>query len=180
VTPAGTFEHLDLRLGPGGHPALRNKLVRLALAYGIDRGRLVRQVYGDVDPTLRPLHSAVLLSQSPYYEAAWSAYRYRPARARQLLEQAGCRSGDDGIYSCAGQRLSLRFVTNAGVPARARALPFIQEQLRRAGIEAVSVFAAPQAFFGQILPTGTFDAALFTWVAAPRRVLVFGLRLQRR
>jgi peptide/nickel transport system substrate-binding protein len=167
VTPAGTFEHLDLRLGPGGHPALRNKLVRLALAYGIDRGRLVRQVYGDVDPTLRPLHSAVLLSQSPYYEAAWSAYRYRPARARQLLEQAGCRSGDDGIYSCAGQRLSLRFVTNAGVPARARALPFIQEQLRRAGIEAVSVFAAPQAFFGQILPTGTFDAALFTWVAAP-------------
>jgi peptide/nickel transport system substrate-binding protein len=167
VTPARTFEHLDLRLGPGGHPALRNKLVRRALAYGIDRGGLVRQVYGEIDPTLRPLDSAVVLSQSPYYEAAWRAYRYRPARARALLEQAGCRSGDDGIYSCGGQRLSLRLVTNAGIPARARALPLIQEQLRRAGIEAVPVFAAPPAYFGQILPGGTFDVALFTWVYVP-------------
>ena len=31
------WEHLTLRLGPGGHPALRNKLVRQALAYAIDR-----------------------------------------------------------------------------------------------------------------------------------------------
>ena len=162
-----TFEHLDLQLGPEGHPALRNKLVRRALAYGIDRAGLVRQVYGGIDPTFRPLDSAVLLKQSPEYGAAWRSYRYRPARARELLHQAGCRAGDDGIYSCAGQRLSLRLITTAGFPSRARALPLIQEQLRRAGIEAVPVFAPPAAFFVQILPGGNFDAALFSWTYAP-------------
>jgi peptide/nickel transport system substrate-binding protein len=31
----------------------------------------------------------------------------------------------------------------------------------------VPVFAAPGAFFGQILPQGTFDVALFSWAGSP-------------
>ena len=50
--PSPSWEHFAIRIGPGGHPALRNKLVRRALAYGIDRTALVRQVLGSV-PTLR-------------------------------------------------------------------------------------------------------------------------------
>ena len=41
------WEHLDIRSGKGGHPALRNKLVRRALAYGIDRVAIVRALFGD-------------------------------------------------------------------------------------------------------------------------------------
>ena len=116
VTGAATnFEHLAIQLGPNAHPALRNKLVRRALAYGIDRTALVRQIWGEVDPSARVLNSAVHLTQSRYYEPNWRAYRYRPAEARRLLEQAGCRRGADGIFSCGGKRLSLRFVTTAGV-----------------------------------------------------------------
>ena len=168
VASANTgFEHLAIQLGPNGHPALRNKLVRRALAYGIDRTALARQLWGEADPSVRALDSAVNLAQSRYYEPNWGAYRYRPAQARRLLGQAGCRRGADGIFSCGGERLSLRFVTTAGIMVRAQALPLIQAQLRAAGVEVVPVFAALPSFFGQILPQGAFDVALFSWAGSP-------------
>ncbi len=168
VAPAGTgFEQLEIQLGPNGNPALRNKLVRRALAYGIDRPALAREIWGEVDPSARALDSALHLTQSRDYEPNWSAYRYRPAEARRLLEQAGCRRGTDGIFSCGGEPLSLRFVTTAGNPARAQALALIQAQLRAAGVEVVPVFAPGPAFFAQILPQGLFDVALFSWSGSP-------------
>ncbi len=169
------FEQLTVQVGSNAHPALRNKLVRRALAYGIDRAALVRQILGELDPSARVLDSALHLTQSRYYEPNWSAYRYRPGEARRLLEQAGCRRGADGIFSCSGQRLSLRFVTTAGRPPRAQALTLMQAQLRAVGIEVVPVFAAPPALFTQILPRGAFDVALFSWLGIPggSRVSIF-------
>jgi peptide/nickel transport system substrate-binding protein len=177
VAPASTaFEQLAVQLGRNAHPALGNKLVRRALAYGIDRTALVRQILGEIDPSARVLDSAVHVTQSRYYEPNWSAYRYRPAEARRLLEQAGCRRGADGIFSCGGERLSLRFVTTAGFQPRAQALALIQAQLRAAGVEVVPVFAPPGTLFTQILPEGRFDVALFSWVSSPAAswVGVFG------
>jgi peptide/nickel transport system substrate-binding protein len=167
AVPGAAFEHFDIQFGPEGHPALRSKLVRRALAYGIDRVALVREVYGGVLPVTRPLDSLMLMTQDRHYDANWSAYRYRPARARALLEQAGCRRGSDAIYSCAGERLSLRFVTSAGVPTRQRTISVVQAQLRRVGIEVVPVFAPGDAFIGQILPTRAFQVALYGWAFVP-------------
>jgi peptide/nickel transport system substrate-binding protein len=170
------FEQLSIQLGPNAHPALRNKLVRRALAYGIDRTVLVRRILGEIDPSARVLDSAVHAIQSRYYEPNWGVYRYRPAEARRLLEQAGCRRGADGIFSCDGERLTLRFVTTAGIPPRAQALPLMQAQLRAAGFEVVPVFSPPPTFLGRILPEGAFDVALFSWLSDPgdSRVGIFG------
>ena len=171
------YEQLTVQVrGPNAHPALRNKLVRRALAYGIDRTVLARRILGELDPTARGLDSAVHLAQSRYYEPNWSAYRYRPAQARRLLRQAGCRRGADGIFSCGGQRLSLRFVTTAGRPPRAQALTLIQAQLRAAGVEVVPQFAPAGPLFTQIIPQGLFDVALFSWFSEPGTspVSIFG------
>jgi peptide/nickel transport system substrate-binding protein len=167
ATPTPRFEHFAIRVGPGGHPALRSKLVRRALAYGLDRNAIVRQVFGDFPPDVRPLDSLVLGEPSPRYRRNWSAYRRRPAEALRLLQQAGCRRGADGIQVCAGQRLSLRFVTSAGIPPRAQTLTIAQNQLRRVGIEVVPTFAPPPVFLEQILPKGEFDVALFAWQHDP-------------
>ena len=71
-TPVG-FEHLDMRIGPGGHPALRGtqgKLVRRALAYAIDRVAIVRAVVGtDVEPNPRPRDSLMFTSRQPLVQA---------------------------------------------------------------------------------------------------------------
>ena len=164
--PSPSWEHFAIRIGPGGHPALKNKLVRRALAYGIDRTALIRQLFTYVPN--HPSHdSVVIVRPSPHYRSNWSGYRHRPAEARRLLEQAGCRSGADGIYVCAGQRLSLRFVTSAGIPPRAQLISLAQAQLRQVGIEVVPTFAPPPVFLGQILPQGGFDVALFAWAGDP-------------
>ncbi len=165
--PGMAWEHLEIRIGAGGNPALRNKLVRQALAYGIDRQALVREgdarLSGEIGKVRTPLNSVVFPTRSPFYRPAWNRYRYRPAEARRLLEQAGCRRGSDGVYSCNGERLSLGFVTTAGRPRRQLTLELIQEQLRRAGVEVRPIYATGAAFLNQILPSGKFDVALFAW-----------------
>ena len=64
--PSPSWEHFAIRIGPGGHPALKNKLVRRALAYGIDRTALVRQLFSYVPN--HPSHdSVVIVRPSPHY-----------------------------------------------------------------------------------------------------------------
>jgi ABC-type transport system substrate-binding protein len=163
---SNSWEHLDLRVDDGANEALRGprgKLVRQALAYGINRVALVRQLLGDADPAYKPSQSAAFLNTSRYYVPNWRQYTYRPALARRLLERAGCRAGTDGIYSCGGTRLSLRFFTTFGIRPRVRSLELMQAQLRRIGVEVVPFFAPGGVFFDQILPSGAFDAAAYTW-----------------
>lgn len=156
------WEHFDIRTRARGHPALRNKLVRRALAYGINRVAIVSSLFGEAGPAVKPLDSLVFRSRSSAYEPDWSRYRYRPAEARRLLEQAGCRRGADGIYSCVGERLSLRFVSRGNVDRRVQTLALAQAELRQAGIEVVPEYA-PSLVHDQILQSGDFDVTLFAW-----------------
>jgi peptide/nickel transport system substrate-binding protein len=164
--PGLAAEHLELRLGPGGHAALKLKLVRQALAYGIDRVALVRQVYSGIVSNPNPLDSMVLPAQSRYYEPSFGEYRRRPAYARELLERAGCRLGDDAIYRCGGQRLKLRFVTLVGIDSRAHTLEIVQRQLRDIGVDVEPEYVPGRTLFapGGVLESGEFDVALFAWV----------------
>jgi peptide/nickel transport system substrate-binding protein len=168
--PSAGYQAFFFRTGPtGGHPALRGKQgkpIRRALAYAIDRAALVSEGPGEINPNLRPLQSLLFPPQSPYYQPHWSSYRYRPVLARRMLEEAGCRRGADSIYSCDGERLSLRFLTRAGNPARARILGLVQRQLRESGVEVVPEFAGPGAF-ETIVSSGDFDVALFGFFTSP-------------
>lgn len=163
VKPGTIWEHFDIRVLPPGKPALERKLVRRALAYGIDRVELVRALYGDVIAQARPLDSDVFLGTSRSYKPNWSIYRYRPDLARRLLEREGCRRGADGIYSCAGVRLSLRFISRAAPERRVRTLELVQAQLRQVGVEVVPSYAT-QSAHNQILESGDFDVTLFMWI----------------
>jgi ABC-type transport system substrate-binding protein len=168
VAPGPVWEHVEFRIGQGGHPALKRKRVRRAIAYGIDRVAIVGALYGAVDSRYPPSDSAVWPSGSARYRPRWQAYRYRPSEARRLLEQEGCRRGSDGVYVCDGERLSLRFVTTGDDPLRVRTVELVQSQLRRAGIEVRPVHATRSAVFGQILPTalsgkGEFDLVMFAF-----------------
>ncbi len=137
--PSNSLEYLSVRVD-GGHPALRNKLVRRALAYGIDRVAIVRALYGKIAPTTRVADNVAFTVGERGYRPNWAKYRYRPAETRRLLTQAGCRRGSDGIFTCAGQRLSLRFVTQAGVEYRQRTLELVKAQLRPAGVEVIPLY----------------------------------------
>jgi ABC-type transport system substrate-binding protein len=162
--PGIAWEHVDIRVGQGGHPALKSKLVRQALAYAIDRAALVRALFGEAAP--QPLDSLVYLSDNRFYLRNWSEYRHSPDRARRLLERAGCRRGADGIYSCAGARLTLRFVARGSNAYRVQTLDLVRAQLQQVGIEVMPTYASQDAH-NQILTSGDFDLTLFAWFQTP-------------
>jgi len=159
--PLLAVDHLALRLGPGGHPKLRDKRVRRALAYGIDRAQIARVIFGELDPNYAASDNVIFPNSSHSYRPNWDVYRHRPERARRLLEEAGCRRGPDRFYECDGQRLSLRFWAPAGATHRARALELVQRHLRRLGVDVSLGFAPAPTLFNEIIPSGAFDGALF-------------------
>jgi peptide/nickel transport system substrate-binding protein len=63
--------------------------------------------------------------------------------------------------------MSLRFVTTADDPARAQTLSVVQRQLAEIGIEVRFVFGTRAAVFDQILPSGEFDLALYSFIGSP-------------
>ena len=164
--PGNSWEQFAIRVGPGGHPALRNRLVRQALAYGIDRVAIAREA-GKLDSRYAaarvPLDSVFFLN-SPYYRPNWRAID------TGQIWHAGCSRKRAAEWAptasmCAGKRLSLRFATAAGVDRRELTVKLAQAQLRRIGVEVVPVFAPRAALFGQVLPSGDFDLALFSWAS---------------
>jgi peptide/nickel transport system substrate-binding protein len=168
--PSTTLEHFVVRVGPGGHRALRNRLVRQALAHGLDRSDLARVAVGDAR---LKADNAVVTRSSRFYRANWSSYRHGPARARGLLEQAGCRRGADAVYVCGGERLRLRFRTAVGAaqgPRRQLTLELVKEQLRQIGVDVQPEYYPAGALFRTILERGEFDVALVNF-AGPKDFL---------
>jgi peptide/nickel transport system substrate-binding protein len=167
AAPGAAWDHFAIRIGGGGHDALESKLVRQALAYGINRLAIVRALNtrfaNERGAVRRVLNSVVYPTRSPFYRANWEGYRYRPNEARRLLERFGCRRGSDGIYACDGEPLSLRFLTTAGRPLRQATLELVQQQLARIGIRVKSEYAPSSAVFEQVLKSGDFDVVLLAW-----------------
>jgi ABC-type transport system substrate-binding protein len=46
-------------------------------------------------------------------------------------------------------------------------LSLVQAQLRQVGVQVVPTFATRAVLFGQIIPTGAFDVALFSYTYSP-------------
>lgn len=164
LAPLPGIDYLFLRKGPGGHPALRSKLVRRALAYGIDRAAIARSALGELYPRLGPNDNAVLLTTSRSYRPNWERYRHRPALARALFRQAGCRLGADGVYVCGSQRLTLRFFAPSTAAHRVRTAQLMQRQLGEVGVDVELNFVQPAVLFFQIAPSGNFDGALYAYL----------------
>ena len=175
-TLSPNVEHFHLRVGPGGDPLLKKPLVRQAVAYGLDRAEIARTVGGFLGASaaaLEPADSSVHPPSHSDYRPSWRRYRHRPVQARRLLEQAGCVLGQDSVYSCDGNRLSLELVAPAGVEARRRTAELAQVQLRRAGIELRLTYAPPAILVPQIIPSGQFDITLFAFGSGPGGPLDF-------
>lgn len=146
-------------------PALRDRRVRQALVYAIDRGRLIRDVGHSV-----PIPGDT--DQPPFFwahNARVHQYPYDPARARVLLEAAGWKPGPDGIRMKAGARLQLEIATVTGSATGGAIAVLVQSQWRDIGVDLV-IKTYPASLFlgnygeGGIVQTGKFDVALQSWV----------------
>jgi peptide/nickel transport system substrate-binding protein len=167
ISRGPSWEKVDFNFRSTGHPLVRRKFFREAMARGLNRSAIVRTVFGRILPgiTLPVLNSGIIMSTSKYYKPHWGQYAYNPTRARQLMERNGCRRGGDGIYVCGGQKASIRWTGTTGNQRREFTFEIAQAQLKAVGIELKSDFAPPAVAFGPKKTSGDYDVFDYAWTS---------------
>ena len=163
--PGLIYEHIDLNLD---NPILRDRRVRHALIYTLDREALSAQLFAGRQPVA---HSNVNPLDWVYTEDI-PKYRFDPKRAAALLNEAGWAARKKGIrHDDKGQRLSLEIMTTAGNRTRELVEQVLQSQWRAAGIDVRIRNEPARVFFGQTVTERKFTGlAMYAWISAPESV----------
>jgi hypothetical protein len=107
----------------------RNRDLIPAISYAIDRQALIdKALLGYGTPAYGPLQRNV------YNNPNVERYDYNPAKARALLEAAGCVRGADGYYMRGGEEVGFRLTVRNDNFARIEIVHAAAEQLCAAGI----------------------------------------------
>lgn len=130
---------------------LKDVRVRRALACAIDRGPMIQYLWRDM---ARPAAS-ILPVQSWAYEADVAGYDYNPARARQLLDEAGYPAVN-------GVRFHLTMKSSTEESTRLMAA-VLQQQLRAVGI-ALDIRTFEFATFFSDVTKGAFQLYSLRWI----------------
>ena len=161
LQPHYEFDFVLLNLA---HPPLDDARVRRALATGIDRKRIMRDLDGelwlDAETDRLPGQFA--------YDASIVQPRYDPAESARLLDAAGWRSQPDGTRRKDGRALALDFVATTESKTTGRFGLFVQQDLGKLGVRIdlksynYNQIWAAKADKG-IFQTGRFDLAYSGW-----------------
>ena len=157
-----TYTHIDFNMK---RPMLRDRNVRLALAYATDRHEIIDNVE----------HGAAVAAetdQSPQLSWAYSNriehHPFDPSKAEQILDADGWKRGPDGVRVKNGQRLSLDLTAVAESSYGRQIETVLQRQWNEIGAE-VTIKNVPSNLMFENGSTGTlqgghYDVALFSWV----------------
>ncbi|MEK6311344.1 MAG: ABC transporter substrate-binding protein, partial [Curtobacterium sp.] len=111
-------------------PLVADLAVRKAIAQAVDP-KTVR------DTSLNDLFkvaTSVLGSTTPGYEDTSSAISYDPTAAKQALDDAGWKTGSDGIRAKDGQKLQLKLIWITNFGPNQTSLELIQQELEKIGV----------------------------------------------
>ncbi len=156
--PAMGWEHIDFNLD---NEWLKDKRVRQALIHAIDREEIIKHLYYGRQQAsnswLPPGHDA--------HNPNIAKYPYDPARAKQLLSEAGFAPGPDGILRDRnGKRFELTVMTTAGNATREQVELIVRESFKAVGVDLRIDNRPASVFFGQIVDKRQFPhMALYNW-----------------
>lgn len=146
---------------------LSDKRVRKALSYLVDRNALMKQVLrGLAEPMNSPLYIG-----TKEYDSTIPPIPYDPARARQLLSEAGWTDSNadgylDKMENGKLTNLRFKFLLNAGNEAREQIALILADEFKRVGIVA-ELQKLEWSVFLENLRTRNFDAYIGSWVNDP-------------
>ncbi len=128
-----SYNYIGWNVKSASTPALADKRVRQALAYGLDMNAVVQQVlYGQGS---RVFQHHVAASWAAADASALNRYPYDPVQSGQLLRQAGYTLGADGYYQRDGKPLSITIMTNSGNKVRETLLQTAIDQYKFIGVK---------------------------------------------
>ena len=152
-----SFTYLGFNLK---HPLFKDKRVRQAVAYAIDKDDIVKGV-------LIGLGKA---ATGPYKPGTWAynpnvkQYPYDPAKAKALLTEAGWKDvNSDGVLEKDGQPFVFEILLNQGNEVRRKSAEIIQKRLAQVGIQAKIRTVEWSAFVKEFITKRKFDATILGW-----------------
>nr|WP_202803672.1 ABC transporter substrate-binding protein [Spirulina subsalsa] len=117
-----------------------NVKFRQAVAYGIDRQRMINNLYRGLG---RKQNSPISI-QSPFHDDSLIGYDYNPERAKELLLEAGFQYNEAGqLLDDQGNLVRWSLITNAGNKIREAMASQIKQDLEQLGMQ---IDYAPLAF----------------------------------
>ncbi len=158
---ASAYTYLGFRLS---HPFFKDRRVRQAIAFATDKKALIEGVLLGLGQE----------ATGPYKPGTWAydpdvrKYPHDPAKARELLAEAGWKEKDaDGVLRKDGRRFEFTVMTNAGNEARSKTAAILQQNLAEVGIRMRIQTVEWAAFINQFIDKRAFDAVILGWSLSP-------------
>ncbi len=145
-------------------PELSDVRVRRAMTYAIDRKTIISKVMNDLAV---PLDTWVG-PKNPFYNknVEKDAYNYNPAKAKQLLDEAGWKVGADGLREKDGKKLKLRYSGSTGSKTIQDTFTFYHQFWKAVGIDAQPDFQEFQSLLNRLsAPQRDYDLWTLGWGA---------------
>ncbi len=140
-------------------PLFADRRVRQAMTLLTDRERILRDVYRG----LGRLVTGPFFIDSPGYDSSLEPYPFDPARARQLLAEAGWQdSNGDNILDKDGQRLEFTFLLISNHPYYSRIAPIMKEDMAKVGV-IMNILEMEWNVYTERLNEWNFDACGLGW-----------------
>lgn len=144
------------------HAILSDVKVRQAIAYGINKQRIIEKLLNN---KAKPGSSEL---NAGYFECkSIQAYPYDAAKAKSLLDEAGWKPGADGIRVKDGNKLRLKYSTTSGNKLREDSQVLVVEDMKAIGID-MFIENAPSSVVigtwdgGSPRRHGNFDIIMYT------------------
>lgn len=151
-------------LGGTGNPLLRDKVIRHALDYCVDREYILEMAYNGAGTVG---HTLINPGDTFHYEPTAEEMRnYDPAKAAQILEDAGYTDADgDGIRADAeGNPLSFEVIAISDNSEEIKASQIMASSCREAGIE-LRLTTMDSGALSDIIYTYEYDIHIWGWGA---------------
>jgi peptide/nickel transport system substrate-binding protein len=151
-----------------GHPALKDKRLRQAIAHAVDKQALVDRVLGGYGTAATGVIPA-LYQNLTYQPADGEAFNFDLAEANRLLDEAGYKDSDgDKVREMpnGGRPLNFRLLARQESNTSQQSVQFIQGWLRDIGI-GTEVKVVEENRLTEIIGQGEFDMFEWGWVVEP-------------
>ncbi len=127
-----TYTYIGWNTRSASAPALADRRIRQALAYGLDMDAVVRTVLLGEGTKMVAHHLQVSWAAPP--ASTLDQYPYDRKKAEQLIQSAGYARGADGFYAKAGKTLGFTITANSANKAREMFMQTAVEQYRTLGV----------------------------------------------
>ncbi len=154
-------QYTSVFFNPLNNPDLKSKAVRQALAYSIDKQRIIQEgLHGEGKVIDAPILEGYL-----GYNPKVKKYDYLPERATGLLETAGWKRGKDGMWTKkdkAGKKRALHVtLVTVDQEENARVADMLKEMWKQAGIGVDVQLVSPSQVASETIAPRNYEAFLY-------------------